>query len=69
MGRVVTVDDVLARIEAIKAAAGDWEATHALSDDLYRDVLYAIRLDPDNAAELASAVLGVEDLDYTRWYS
>jgi hypothetical protein len=67
----MTLADVLARVEAIKAAAGDWESTHLMSDSLWADVLRSIAAGTaeDPAALASAAVSGVTDLKFERWYA
>ena len=66
----MTPDDARERIDAIKAAVGDWERTHSEEDDLWEAALESIAegscADP---AELARVALHSRDLGYTRWYA
>lgn len=68
------VDEVMRRVEAIRSAADDPEAAHAMEDDLRRDVLRDIvaqgrRHDPEASSPyaLAEAALLTEDEDFPRW--
>lgn len=63
----MTAEEVRNRIDEI--AKMDDECAHSAADSLYREVLRAIELHTaePNAAELASAALEVEDLDFERW--
>lgn len=71
----MTVDEVLQRVEDIRAVAHDGEAAHSKEDALHVDVLRVIaemgeRSDahPDLAmAELARAALTTLDIEFARW--
>jgi hypothetical protein len=63
----MTVEDVRARLEAIRAVADDDEQAHGLQDSLLLDVLLAIRNGADEPAALASAAVEVYDIDFERW--
>ena len=66
----MTPDDVRERIEAMKAAGGDWETIIFIEDSLWADVLQSIAESScDDPAELARVALHSRDLDYTRWYA
>lgn len=66
----MTPDDVRERMEAMKAAEGDWEATHGIEDDLWEAVLESIAEGScDDPAELARVALHSRDLEFTRWYA
>jgi hypothetical protein len=62
--------DVRDRIEKIRAVAGDDEVAHGREKDLWRDVLEAIALGrTGNPAELATAALKTQEIDFMRWYA
>ena len=63
----MTTDDVRARIEDIKAHAGDDEAQHSMEDELLRDVLEAIAAHAAEPAALAETVLATRELNFERW--
>ncbi len=65
----MTVDEVVAQVEAIRAAAHDDEAAHVMEDNLYRSVLHSISLNPWNAQELAEAAFRATFIDFERWYA
>lgn len=64
----MTIDDVQARIEAIRNLEGDPEAQHSMQDNLHCDVLEAIAsgecADP---AALAKAALETLSIKFPRW--
>lgn len=63
----MNVSDILARIEAIENAGGDFEAQHSLEDQLYEDVLRAIANGAENAQALAETALLSLRLDFPRY--
>ena len=67
---IVTVRDVQARLEEIKRRQDFDDEAHALTDDLWADVLGAIAegrcSDP---AAVARAALLSEDFEFSRWYA
>jgi len=67
----MTPAEVAAALAAIKGEAGDWEATHGMSDDLWESVLLSIADGTtDDPARIARmAVDGIRELGYTRWYA
>lgn len=66
----LTVEDVRARVEAIRGAGagGEDAAAHIKEDELQVDVLRAIADGAPNPAELARAALATTELDFDRWY-
>ena len=66
----MTVEEVLARVEGIRAVASDDEVAHGREDDLHRDVLQAIAMgacaDP---AGCAKAALTTGDIEFARYYA
>ena len=64
----MTIDEIKARVERIKACGGDYEAAHSEEDKLHQDVLRAIRdgecEDPDACAAEALKTL---ELDFIRY--
>lgn len=65
---MMTVEDVLKRVEAIKNIAGDDECAHSAEDSLWEDVLVAIAQGAPNAQELARVALNTTDIELERWY-
>lgn len=66
----MTPEIVRKRVEEIKAAAGDWEVTHSLEDDLYLEALRSIAEGIcDDPRALAREALLARALEYTRWYA
>jgi hypothetical protein len=63
----MTVEDVRARLEAIRSVADDDEQAHGLQDSLLLDVLLAIRDGAADPAGLAAAAVEVYDIDFERW--
>lgn len=63
----MTVDEVMARVEAMRRGAGDDEGAHRDEDELWRDVLVAIaERQCDDPAALAAAALTTEESDVPR---
>lgn len=63
----MTVDDVKAKVERIRAMAGDDEAAHSAQDDLYDHVLNAIATGAADPAALALAALEAGEIEFQRW--
>lgn len=63
----MTVEEVRARVEAIDTS--DSECAHADEDDLYKDVLAAIRDGAEDAPALAREALRVAEFNFSRWYA
>ena len=65
----MTVAEILARVEVVRALARDDEAAHGEEDRLREKVLEAIakgdHAEPADA--LARAVLKTSDIDFARW--
>jgi hypothetical protein len=59
----------LGRVARIREMAGDSEAAHAAEDDLWQDVLEAIRDGAENPGELAAIALRTADMEFPRWYA
>ena len=68
---MMTVDEVRAALAKIRAQAeyGDNEAAHGTQDELFTDVLTAIKEGAEKPQALAGAALEVMDLDFDRWYA
>jgi hypothetical protein len=64
----MTLDEVRAEVERIKAIAGDDEAAHAAEDDLWEKVLRTIASGyGDKPSSLAAAALETKSIDFARW--
>jgi len=63
----MTPGEVEARVERIRAMAGDDEAAHGAEDSLRRDVLLAIAGGARNARALARTALETEEIEFARW--
>ncbi len=68
----MTVEDVRARVEEIRAKAeeGDDEVAHSREDDLYRDVFQAIiaTCQPESYPwAMARAALKTNEIEFARW--
>jgi uncharacterized protein with von Willebrand factor type A (vWA) domain len=63
----VTVDDVRAEVEAIRAIASDDERAHGREDELHQAVLVAISDGAANAVDLAREALKTQDVKFARW--
>lgn len=53
----VTLEEVASRVATIEASSGDFEAAHAMEDDLHIDVLRAIAHGNSDPVGLASEAL------------
>jgi plasmid stability protein len=62
-------DDVLAWVDAVRAASADDECAHAEEDRLHQSVLRAIANGHADPASLAAAALKTTDIDFSRWYA
>ena len=63
------IEGVKERVQSIGAMGGDPEASHCAEDELFEDVLKAIRDGAEDPAGLAREALKVLDQNNTRWYS
>lgn len=63
----MTVNEIRARVEAIRALAWDDEAAHGREDELRADVLRAIAEGAPDAAALAAAALETGAIEFARW--
>ena len=59
--------DVRLRVAKIKALAHDDEVAHTEEDELFRDVLRAIKAGSPDAPKLAAEALKSTKLDFARW--
>jgi len=66
---MMTVEDILKRVERIRNSDGDNEDMHFDEDVLWENVLEAIARGAPNAPELAQAALRTKELKFTRWYA
>lgn len=64
---MITVEEARARVEAIRAIAGDDESAHAAEDALRHEVLQAIMNGADNARALAAVACSTEAIQFCRW--
>lgn len=63
----MTVDDVNAEVERIRAMAGDYETAHGAEDMLHQAVLKAIAQgDCDDPVECARVALTTEEIEFDR---
>ena len=65
----MTPDEVHAKVQHIATLANDAEAAHGAEDDLWQDVLTAIKDGAPEAADLASEALKTREIDFPRWYA
>ena len=64
----MTIDQVRAGVEAIRAVAADDEAAHAREDELHQDVLRCIATgEIDDAKACAAEALKTCDIEFARW--
>ena len=63
----MTPTEAKARVEKIRACAGDDEATHSYEDQLREDVLNEIARGTRHARQLASIALSTNDIAFARW--
>jgi len=63
----MTEQEVLDRIEVIRAKQSDDEAAHWREDELREDVLQAIADGAPNAQSLAKLALTTNDIVFCRW--
>lgn len=63
----MTQDEVLARLEAIRAVADDDERAHGMEDQLLYDVLGAIAAGAENPQELARTAITAAYIKFARW--
>ena len=64
----MTIDEVEAEVERIRAMAGDDEAAHSAEDDLWEKVLHTIASGyGDKPSSLALAALKTKDIAFQRW--
>lgn len=67
----MNIDDIQKMIDEVRKQKGDSEIAHSLEDGAYISVLEAIRdetTDP-HARELASKVLEINSIEFSRWYA
>lgn len=64
---MMTVDEVIARVNEIAACAGDDEAAHGMEDRLRADVLRAIVDGSPRPEALAAAALQTDIIEFARW--
>lgn len=66
--QVLNVGDVRQAIREVErvSSEGDHERAHGLEDQLYKDVLRSIAIDPSNAQAIAAEALSCETLEYPR---
>ena len=66
----MTLEEVIAEVESIKACAADDERAHSMEDALYGALLSAIAegrcVDP---AACAKAALATQKISFARWYA
>ena len=63
----MTVDEVKARVEQIRALRWDDESAHGAEDTLREEVLVRIAEGADDPAGLARAVLATGEIEFARW--
>ena len=63
----MTTADVIARVDEIRAFAGDAEKAHGMEDRLYLEVLAEIAEGEGRAADLARAAIRASDIEFERW--
>ena len=64
----MTVEEVQAEVERIRAMALDDEAAHSAEDDLWENALRAIASgETADAAGIAAAALKTKTIDFARW--
>lgn len=63
----LTVAAVRARVEDIRASAGDDEAAHGMEDQLFESVLRAVADGHPQSVAMAKAALRSLELDFERW--
>jgi hypothetical protein len=63
----MTLEEIKARIEKIKAISDDPEAAHSAEDDLYRDFIDHVAKRKDKIGEMAYYVLKSKQLDFPRY--
>lgn len=61
------IDEIRARVDAIRSLTHDPEVAHSLEDDLYRDVLADIADGAAHPAVLATEALVAARVDFPRW--
>lgn len=65
---MVTVKDVLARVEDVRAKSGDYEAAHLAEDEMRSWLLRAISEDRcQRVKDCCRAALLTEEIDFERW--
>lgn len=64
----MNVEEVKARVQAIRANSGDDEAAHSDEDNLHQEVLQAIADGTcDDPRACAGAALETTKIDFSRW--
>ena len=64
---MMTLEEARARVELIRAIAGDDERAHSEEDKLRADVLRAIMFGCEQPAMLAKVALETGDIEFARW--
>lgn len=69
----VTINDIRAAVEAIRAKADDNDEAHEMEDRLYKAVLRAIAdsdsFDAEGLKLMAMAALKASEIEFARWYA
>lgn len=64
----MTIEEVEAEVERIRAMRGDDESAHSAEDRLWENVLRTIASGyGDKPSSLAAAALKTADIDFARW--
>lgn len=65
----LSLDDIRARLEAIRDVAGDDEVAHGREDSLREEFIEHVRDNPADSklAEKASLVLSTDEISFARW--
>lgn len=64
---MITLEEVLGRVEWIRQNADDDETAHIAEDSLHLEVLEAIAAGASNSADLAREALRTADIRFARW--
>jgi hypothetical protein len=67
--KLLTCDDVEARLREIEANKHDDEIAHKLEDELYRAVLLSIASGAPKARSLARRTIKVLSINFCRWHA
>ncbi len=65
----MTIEEVIGRVLEIERISENDEEAHAAQDRLYVDVLNAVAAGAENAAQLATEAIKVDDMNFSRWYA